>query len=1700
LKTEASTHTNTPSKKKRYRILRIFGKIALGFLIFFILVVLFVRSPWGQNIIKDKLVTYVSDKTNTKITIDKLFLTFDGDIEIDGLYLEDTKGDTLIYSKTLEANIALWPVITGKGVGLDALGWRGVRANIHRKDTISGYNFEFLMDAFPSSNTTSTPADTTASPMAFTLGRLNLKDFNVVYNDEVAGIDSHFVFGTLLANMETTNIETMEFRAENLKLSDANIKFYQKPVPQIEEEEPVPLPTLSAETLELQNIIADYQSEIDFIRVDADINEFYAEIPNATLSSNTFNIEALRLKKSTIKIYTQTETNAITDKPNEANNNIENDTKLFEWPNFRMTVNNIILIDNKIGYYAGQVETKKGVFNPNALILSNLNLKANSIAIKDETAGVDIQSASFIEKSGYHLKAFKLKTTITDKKLNVSKIVVALNESEIQGNLSMNYATLESLLEAPEDSKINLDFPEIQINTNDLSNLQPQLKENKYFSVLSRKNFSGNIKGSGYLSDIDLQNANIFWGDSTQVSANGTIKNVTNPDKLQYNIPEFSIHTTKNDLIQFIDEKQLNISLPENVKLSGNIQGGLTSFKTKSKLSTTQGIATIDGEFKSNDDIAFGGKITIENYQLNTLLNNPKLGELTATIETSGNGKNINALDADIEATINSFNFNNYAINNLKLEGQIKNGTGNLTSKYKDKNINADLVSTIVLDSVAPKVTLELDVVGADLQALGLFNRNIKTGFKLYADFSGNTSRFDLAAILDEGVVVYDNKTYLLGDINAMAYVRQDSTSFSVQNKLLDFNLQSNTNPETFSKALKRHVFSYFYRDTEVPDTLSKPVNLKLRGHIAQAPILNEVFLVNIKDLDTIDISVDFNEINRKLIANIYAPHINYSGYEVDSLAFYMNTDKDKFSFNFGFNEINAGSLLLPKSEIKGNQTNNELSLSFLASYDETEIMNIEAEVTGDRERLRFHVVPTNLVLNKEIWTIPQDNEIIITDKNLAFNNFKINKNTQSIEITDKLNSSDKNHIGFDFNNFKLQEVFSYLNPNQHLAKGNLSGKFIIEEPFNDTGFIADLDISKLSILDVDLGKLSLDGKSVDGKSYNLEARMKGGNIDLDMKGNYIADIEDTKLDLDIDINTFKMSALTGFSQGEIIGGHGNISGNFNVTGTTQNPKYEGYLNFDDADFKIAMFNSGFTLKNEKLSVNNAGLRMTDFTVLDENKNAFVISGEIGTETFLNPTFNLKIKADKFQMLNASSEDNNFLYGKAILDVEANVTGDLQIPKIDMTATVNSETNITYVMPTATAHIEERDGVVIFVNRENPEAILTRTEEKKSTLTGFDITTALNVEKGAVVTVVIDEETGDNFKVAGTGEFNFNMKPNGRMNLVGVYNISDGHYEMNLYNLVNKRFTIAPESKVKWFGNPFDAKLDIKAIYNVETSASSLMAPAFSGIDASAKGKYRQVLPFFVYLNIDGELMAPKISFNLDMPEDEQGAIGGQVYGRVQQINQQEDELNRQVFSLLVLNRFYPDSGSDGSSGGVASIARDNLNDALSDQLNIFSDKIFGKTGLEVDFGLDSYTDYQGNTPQDRTQLNIAAQKKLFDDRLIARVGSDVDLQGSSTTNEATPLIGNVSLEYMLTENGRYRLKGFRRNEFENVIDGQTISTGIALIFTQEFNKFNELWDAMFKSQTGKEKAQNEELKRVEEAQEKTQDTVNESMEKKKSN
>lgn len=63
-------------KAKLHKGFKRAAKILLGLLLLFLALVLFVRSPWGQDLIVDRVVAYASDRTGTEVRLDRLYLTF----------------------------------------------------------------------------------------------------------------------------------------------------------------------------------------------------------------------------------------------------------------------------------------------------------------------------------------------------------------------------------------------------------------------------------------------------------------------------------------------------------------------------------------------------------------------------------------------------------------------------------------------------------------------------------------------------------------------------------------------------------------------------------------------------------------------------------------------------------------------------------------------------------------------------------------------------------------------------------------------------------------------------------------------------------------------------------------------------------------------------------------------------------------------------------------------------------------------------------------------------------------------------------------------------------------------------------------------------------------------------------------------------------------------------------------------------------------------------------------------------------------------------------------------------------------------------------------------------------------------------------------------------------------------------------------
>ncbi|MER3464588.1 MAG: hypothetical protein C4329_09500 [Chitinophagaceae bacterium] len=388
------------------------------------------------------------------------------------------------------------------------------------------------------------------------------------------------------------------------------------------------------------------------------------------------------------------------------------------------------------------------------------------------------------------------------------------------------------------------------------------------------------------------------------------------------------------------------------------------------------------------------------------------------------------------------------------------------------------------------------------------------------------------------------------------------------------------------------------------------------------------------------------------------------------------------------------------------------------------------------------------------------------------------------------------------------------------------------------------------------------------------------------------------------------------------------------------------------------------------------------------------------------------------------------------------------------------------VMPQTDPGVEQRQGVVEFVDMVNPGAdslFLARYDSlNKSGLLGYDISTVIQIKKGAALNLIIDAANGDFVNVKGEGLLSAGIDPSGKITLTGNYSIDEGSYEIT-FNFLHRKFDIKKGSTITWLGEPTAAQLDITATYIANTSPLDLVKDQISAPTNAVRNTYLQKLPFQVLLKLQGELMKPQITFDIDLPADGNYGVAKNILNdvdtRLQQLRQDPGEINKQVFSLLLLGRFVSENPfeSSGSGFNAGTYARQSVSKLLTEQLNRLAGNLIN--GVDLNFDVTSTEDYTTGELRNRTDLNVGLSKRLLNDRLRITVGNNFELEGPRGNGGANnnAIAGNVAVNYQLSQDGKYLLRVYRRNEYEGAVDGYVIESGLGFTITLDYDRLADI-------------------------------------------
>jgi hypothetical protein len=530
------------------------------------------------------------------------------------------------------------------------------------------------------------------------------------------------------------------------------------------------------------------------------------------------------------------------------------------------------------------------------------------------------------------------------------------------------------------------------------------------------------------------------------------------------------------------------------------------------------------------------------------------------------------------------------------------------------------------------------------------------------------------------------------------------------------------------------------------------------------------------------------------------------------------------------------------------------------------------------------------------------------------------------------------------------------------------------------------------------------------------------------------------------------------------------------------------------------MLNNLFKIDKEAIAViNNKGIEFNTFTIRDTANNSIVIDGAVNTPDFINYSFDLKIKARNFQAINSTNRDNQLFYGKMVFSTDLTVNGTPSHPIVDGDLTIADKTNFTIVLPQNQQGVESREGIVRFVDRnaiaEDSLFMAPYDSLKTSPLLGYDVSLNINIVKEAVFNVILDAGNGDFLRVQGEGQLTAGIDASGKITLVGSYDLDQGAYNLS-FNFLKRKFDIQKGSRIVWTGEPTTAQINVTAIYIANTAPLDLVQ---AQIDASSGSQniYKQKLPFEVHLLLQGEILKPIISFDIVLPTEKNYNVSDAVTNTVQtklaQIREEPTEMNKQVFALLLLNRFVgedPFNNAGGSSFNAGTFAMQSVSKLLTEQLNNLTKDLV--QGVDINFDVATTQDYTTGTQQNRTNLNVGISKRLLSDRLTVTVGSDFELQGPvQSSQQQNNLAGNISINYKLSKDGKYMLRAYRKNDYTEAIEGYVVETGIGFIISVDFNKFKEIFQNKKQRQQKRSiKKENKEIQKVDDAKKENEQTI----------
>ncbi len=1682
-----------PRKSIYRRAGRLFLWILLSICILLVLVIVLVQTPYVQNIVRKKAQSYLAAKLKTKVVIGKLYIGFPQTVELGNIYIEDLHKDTLLSGKSLKVNIDMWKLLHSD-IAVNKIELTGITAKIKRQLPDTSFNFQFIADAFAGKET-SQPEKKDTAAMKISLDDLLLNNIRLVYNDVVTGSDMEVWIEHSQTKFDKLDLTHMQFGIPLVELKGIRGRIYQNKPLQVPVTDTAALQTgstaalqLSLKKIQLSDIAIDYRNNVSALYSNVQLGELTGNVQTFDMAKQLVVVDEIQLNKTTaaVKIGKPATASIVNKKVA-----VVADSADAGW---RLQIAKTSFLNNNIQYDDESKPRQASGMDFSHLKLTGLSIEmANLLYSKDSIAG-KVTKGSLQEQSGFVLNAFSTDFLYAFNQAYLKNLSIQTPGSSIQRSLSIRYPSIEAIQKDPSKMTIDADLRNTSIQLKDILAFMPSLKTQPIFKN-SATVLHINTRMTGSLAKLSVPAFQFSGMGGTSAELSGTIRNATDPKKFQADLSIKKIHTTRKDLLALLPPKTLpaNISLPADLTLTGSFDGGMDDINSNLVLHSTAGNITVKGKasaFKDKRNALYDLTIVLDKVNLRTLLNDTTLGPVTARFTAKGRGYDPQSADARLQGLVQSAVYKQYPYRNFRLDASIARRQLTATAALRDPNISFALNANGSFATRYPAMKLNMQIDTFLTLPLHLTTDTLFYKGNLAADFpSTNPDSLEGNLLLTKSLLIRSKLRIPMDTIQLTAGSTDSGQFVHLGSDIIQLQLNGRYKLTQMGSVFQQAMEPYFSTVADSNIVKTDPYNFTITGEVIDAPLL-KALVPQLDSLKPITLQSHFSNDNGWQ-ATLLAPLVINGTNKITDLQLAAITRQDKLFVNASVAHIQSGaSFNVYSTGLAATIDNNRIDFSLL---NKDKSAKNKYRIAGLLQQPRkgeydLSLKPDSLLLNYEKWTVNTDNTIAYDGNGINISKFELGKGNQLLTINSSSPAPDA-PIDISFKDFRLSTLSAFVRPDTLFVDGTLGGKAELSDVMTQPTFTTDLTVSNLAMYADTLGDLNLKVNNAQANVFAADVKLSGHGNDVSLTGNYnVKPDNNSDFQLTADIRQLNLHTLEGATNKAITDASGQVNGKLAITGTLDKPQVDGDINFNKTRFNMTMLGSYFSIDQEKIAFNKEGIHFDTFTIADSAGNKAVLDGWTRTSDYQHYNLDLALKATNFHALNAEKKKNQLYYGQLYFTTNLGIKGTEKAPVIDGSLTINDKTKLFLVLPQKEPGIEEREGIVKFVNMNAPptdfvfeKAIDTLNQ---TSAVGMDVSVNIEIKKEAELNIIVDEGNGDFLSVRGEASLSAGIDPGGKISLTGSYEIENGSYDLT-FNLLKRKFAIQKGSKLVFKGDPTDADVDITAVYIANTNPLDLVKDQLEGSAASIRNTYLQKLPFEVDLKMQGQLLKPIISFDILLPDTKNynvdKSIVDLVNEKLTEVRKEPSELNKQVFALLLLGRFVQENPFESSGPGASpeSIARESVSKLLTEQLNRLAESLV--KGVNLNFDVVSQDDYSTGDRQERTDLNVALSKKLLNDRLTVTVGSNFELEGAQNSpQQSSNIAGNVALDYQLSKDGRYLLRAYRRNDYQGILEGYVIETGLGFIITVDYNHFKEIFQTQ--KQKNRLKAQRKAQKQKEAA------------------